>query len=112
MNSGQSLWFGVVTALGASLCCVGPLVLVSLGLGGAWISGLSKLEPLRPALVAVTLVLLVWAWRQLYRVAPVCEPDERCADPKVRKRQRLIFWVVATAVLLMLAFPWYAFLFF
>ena len=29
----------------ASACCVGPLVLVSLGLGGAWVSTLTVLEP-------------------------------------------------------------------
>jgi len=112
MNSKQTLWAGVLAAVGASMCCVGPLVLVSLGLSGAWISSLSKLEPLRPALVAVALALLAWAWHQLCRAPANCEADEPCADSNVRQRQRLIFWLVSVALILLLTFPWYAFLFY
>ena len=39
---------GALASIGASLCCVGPLVLVSLGIGGAWVSSLTTLEPVRP----------------------------------------------------------------
>jgi mercuric ion transport protein len=35
-------------AIGASLCCVVPLVLVSLGISGAWLASLTALEPYRP----------------------------------------------------------------
>lgn len=99
-------------AIGASLCCVGPLLLVTLGIGGAWVSHLSKLEPLRPAFVVATLGLLAWAWHKLYRVPEVCEPNKLCADAKVRWPQRLIFWVVSVALALLLTFPWYASLFY
>ncbi len=34
--------------IGASLCCIGPLVLLSLGIGGAWVSSLTALTPYRP----------------------------------------------------------------
>ncbi|MGR5415051.1 mercuric transporter MerT family protein, partial [Vibrio astriarenae] len=27
---------GVLAAIGASVCCVGPLVLLALGIGGSW----------------------------------------------------------------------------
>ena len=92
----RRLW--AFAAIGASLCCVGPLVLVTLGIGGAWISSLSKLEPLRPLFIVATLGLLAWAWHKLYRAPEVCEPGTSCADPKVRLRQRLIFWVVSVGL--------------
>ena len=112
MDSRQTLWAGVLAAIGASLCCVGPLVLVTLGIGGAWISSLSKLEPLRPLFIVATLGLLAWAWHKLYRAPEVCEPGTSCADPKVRLRQRLIFWVVSVGLVLLLTFPNYASLFY
>ena len=41
---------GVIGTLLASVCCLGPLVL--LGIGGAWVSGLSVLYPFKPYLLA------------------------------------------------------------
>ena len=39
-----SITAGAISALGASTCCVLPLVLVSAGLGGAWVAQLRALE--------------------------------------------------------------------
>ena len=58
---------GVMAAIGASLCCVGPFVLLSLGISGAWISSLTLLEPYRPVFIAVVLLLFGWAGWQMYR---------------------------------------------
>lgn len=101
----------VLAAVGASVCCVGPLVLLTLGIGGAWVSNLTALEPLRPWFIAVTLLFLGLALRRLYLQPQVCEPGAVCAEPVVLKRQRLIFWVVALALLALLAVPWLAPLF-
>jgi mercuric ion transport protein len=99
-----------LAAVGASLCCVAPLVLVTLG---AWMSTLTQLEPLRPLFVALTLGLLALAWHKLYRPPPIraYEPGTSCADT-VLQRQQLIFWLVAVPLLLLVAFPWYAWLFY
>jgi mercuric ion transport protein len=40
-----SLIGGALAALVASLCCLGPLVLVTAGVSGAWIAGLAAFEP-------------------------------------------------------------------
>lgn len=103
-----SLVASVLAAVGASVCCVGPLVLLTLGIGGAWVSSLTALEPLRPWLVAVTLLFMGLAFRRLYLQPQVCEPGAACAEPIVRKRQRLIFWAVALALLALLSVPWLA----
>jgi len=112
MDTKPTLWASALAAIGASLCCVAPLVLVSLGLGGAWLATLTRLEPLRPLFVVLTLGLLALAWHRLYRSAAVCAPGQACADVAVLRRQRLIFWWVAVPLLLLLAFPWYASLFY
>lgn len=104
----SSLVAGALAAVGASVCCVGPLLLLMLGIGGAWIAHLTALEPLRPWFTAATLVFLGLAYRRLYLQPQVCEPGAACAEPIVAKRQRLMFWVVALALLALLSVPWLA----
>lgn len=41
---------GVLGAIAASSCCVLPLVLFSVGIGGAWIGNLTALAPYQPIL--------------------------------------------------------------
>lgn len=102
----DSLGAGVLAAIGASVCCVGPLVLLTLGIGGAWIANLTALEPPRPWFIAATLLFLGLAFRRLYLQPQVCEPGAVCAEPIVLKRQRLIFWAVAVVLLALLSVPW------
>jgi mercuric ion transport protein len=112
MDTKQALWASALAAIGASLCCVAPLVLVTLGLGGAWLSNLTQLEPLRPVFVVLTLGLLALAGRKLYRQPATCQAGKACADGGMQRRQRSIFWGVAALLLLLLAFPSYASLFY
>jgi mercuric ion transport protein len=103
-----SLLASVLAAVGASMCCVGPLVLLMLGIGGAWIAKLTALEPLRPWLIAATLLFLGLAFRRLYGQPQVCEPAAPCDAPMVLKRKRLVFWLVTLALLALLSVPWLA----
>ncbi len=104
-------WFGVgavLTAIGASACCIGPLVLLSLGIGGAWVGTLTSMEAVRPFFFIATLVFIGLAFRKLYLVPEGCETDEACAKPSVRRNQRILFWVGSVFLIGLLAFPWYA----
>lgn len=112
LSENSSLLAGVLAAIGASVCCVGPLVLLALGIGGSWISQLTAMEPYRPYFIGLTLLFLVLAFRRLYLVPRVCEPGMPCADLNVLKRQRLIFWVVSIPLLGLLAAPLLAPLFY
>lgn len=103
----RSLWAGIATAIAASVCCVGPLVLLALGVSGAWIAQLTTLEPLRPVFVGVTLLFLSLAFHKLYIEPRACAPTKACAAPAALRRQRAAFWLVALSVLALLAFPWY-----
>ena len=95
-------------AIGASACCAGPLLLVVLGVGGAWGSRLIALEPLQPYFVVMALMFFSFAFYRLYRNQESCAPDEVCAVPAVRHRQRVIFWVVSSFAAALMAFPLYA----
>jgi mercuric ion transport protein len=100
-----SLVAGGVAAVLASACCLGPLVLIALGVSGAWIGNLAALEPYRPWFIGAALVAMVFAWRRIYRPAQDCEPGEVCAVPQVRTAYKITFWIVALLVLIALAFP-------
>jgi len=107
----KQLWASALAAIVGSLCCVAPLVLITLGISGAWISQLTALEPYRPIFIGVMVVFLGLAFRQLYIVPARCAPGEACANPRLQRRQRQIFWVVVVGLAALIAFPWYAPLF-
>lgn len=100
------MFAGGLAAMLASACCLGPLVLVSVGLSGAWIGNLTVLEPYRPFFIAAALVALFFAWRRIYRPAQDCSPGDACAVPQVRSTYRVIFWVVAALVVIAFGFPY------
>jgi len=57
----------VAGALGASSCCVLPLALFSLGIGGAWVSNLAVFAPYQSYFIAGTLPLLGYGFYLTYR---------------------------------------------
>ena len=97
---------GGLAALIASTCCLGPLVLVTLGISGAWIGNLSALEPYRPIFIGAALVAMFFAYRRIFRPAQECKPGEVCAVPAIRRGYQAMFWIVAALVLVALAFPY------
>lgn len=103
-----ALLAGGVAALLASTCCLGPLVLITLGFSGAWIGNLTLLEPYRPVFLGAALVALFFAWRRIWRPAIVCTAGEVCANPAIKRAYKLLFGLVAMLVLVALAFPYLA----
>jgi mercuric ion transport protein len=100
-----SILAGTLSALGASACCVLPLILVSIGLGGAWVAQLRALERFYPLLVAAALAAFAFGFYRLY-VRPVpCEPESACATPATRRRQRIAFWAALIFAKLLILSP-------
>jgi len=108
----ESMAGGILAAIGASLCCVVPLVLLALGISGAWIANLTALEPYRPVFIGLTVLFIALAYRRLHATAPACAPGEACADPATLSRQRSVFWAVVVLLGALLAVPWLAPLFY
>lgn len=111
-NGRGALFAGGLAALLASSCCLGPLLLVSLGFGGAWLSNLTVLEPYRPFFLGTALVALFFAWRRIFRPVQICTPGEVCATPQGRSIYKFMFWIVTALVLVALAFPYFIPLFY
>ena len=103
---------GATAAIGASACCAGPLLLVVLGIGGAWGSRLVAMQAYQPLFIAAAVASFGYAWFQLYRRREACATGEVCAVPAVRRRQRVVFWAVASIAAALMAFPLYAPLFY
>ena len=104
-KSRSALFAGAVAAILASSCCIGPLVLITLGFSGAWIGNLTVLEPYRLWFVAAAVVALFFAWRSIWQPAAACAPDQMCAVPRVKHIYTIVFGVVAALVVLGLVFP-------
>ena len=109
LSSGnRPLLIASLAAVGASACCILPLVLLTLGIGGAWMSNLTAMEPYSPYFTTFTLIILGWVFHNLYIKPRNCEDDKACANSNVIKRQRIIFWIVSVVLMVMVTFPYYA----
>lgn len=108
----------IAAAIAASACCVGPLILAVLGIGGAGF--LVALEPYRPLFTAITIVLLGAGWILTWREqagATVAETASRqvgvadgddcgCAMPQANRTGRRMLWVATVIVGIALLFPY------
>jgi mercuric ion transport protein len=103
-----ALLVGGLAAILASTCCLGPLVLVALGLSGAWIGNLTLLEPYRPFFIAGALGALFFAGRRIFRPTQACQTGEVCAVPRTRRIYKILFGIVSVLVLVALIFPYVA----
>lgn len=103
----------VVGAILASACCVVPLLLVTLGISGAWISNLTALEPYKLYVAAVTLgVIGLGFWRVYFRPKPACGDGSYCARPQSARITKTALWVGSAITLLAITINWWAPLFY
>jgi mercuric ion transport protein len=87
-------------ALVASSCCVLPLLLAALGVGGAWVGFLPLLAPYSPLFfVLSSTCIAVGFWTILRRRRMVCE-GAACGTPASRRLTQAALWaglVILTA---------------
>jgi mercuric ion transport protein len=107
-GGGGALLAGGLAALLASTCCLGPLVLIMVGVSGAWISNLTVLEPYQPFFIGAAVIALLLAWRRIWRPAAACEPGQVCAIPRVNLTYKVLFGIVVVLVIVALGFPFIA----
>lgn len=103
-----SVLAGAAAALGASACCAGPLLLVVLGIGGAWGSQLAALQAYQPWFIAATVAFFGYAFYRLYLQPPQCAAGDTCAVPATRTRQKALFWAVSALAAALVSLPLYA----
>lgn len=94
----------VGTAVVSALCCVGPLVAVTLGISGAGLA--ATFEPVRPYFVAGTVLLLGVGHYGVYREErKACERGTLCANPRVLRRIKRLLWAGTAVALVFVTFP-------
>ena len=106
-SSMMALAGAILAAVGASICCVVPLVLVLLGISGAWIANLTALDHWRPWFTAATLLCLAFAFWRIYGPASRCRTDGVCVEPRNLSRRRRWLWGASLVIFLLLLFPSY-----
>ncbi|MFU8865604.1 MAG: mercuric transporter MerT family protein [Rhodobacterales bacterium] len=105
-------WLAAGGALGAflaSACCVGPLVLLTLGISGAWIGNLTALEPYKPIYAVIALGFIgAGFWQVYFRKPTVCELGSYCARPSSARITKAALWVSLILVVAALTIDWWA----
>src|SRR6266852_6899108 len=100
---------GILGALAASSCCIVPLILFSLGVGGAWIGNLTALAPFKPLFVAGTAGLLGYGFYLVYwKPKRACADGEACARPIPSRLVQLVLWMATALVIAAFAFDYVA----
>lgn len=103
----RAIWLSILTGIAASLCCITPILALVAGSTGltttfAWI------EPFRPYLVFLTLLILGYAWYQ--KLKPQKREDCGCEPGEKQKfiQSKLFLGLVTIFTFCMLSFPYYS----
>lgn len=100
---------GILGALAASSCCIVPLILFSLGIGGAWIGNLTALAPYKPLFVAGTAGLLGYGFYLVYwKPRRACADGPACARPLPNRLVQFALWIASLLVIAAFAFDYVA----
>jgi mercuric ion transport protein len=103
----QLIRTALLTAITASLCCITPVLALIAGTSGI-ASTFSWIDPFRPYLIGLTILVLAFAWYQ--KLKPQKEIDCDCdTDEKPKFTQsRKFLGIVTVFAIVMLAFPYYS----
>ena len=109
-KAGFAAFGAVLGALASSSCCVVPLALFSLGVGGAWIGNLAALAPYQPYFVTATLLFLGTGFVMVYRQPKAAAGADGafCARPVAGRITKTALWLSAALVAAAAAFPYVA----
>lgn len=103
----------LIAAVLASSCCIGPLLLVTLGVSGAWIGNLSALEAYKPYFVLIAIVFLAIGYWQVYiKPKRACLDGEVCARPISDRLIKSVLWLATVLILLTMTIDYWAPLFY
>ena len=97
---------GVLGALAATGCCILPLVLFSLGVGGVWVGRLASLAPYQPYFIGFAALSIGYGFWQVYRRPKVaCADGAACARPLPKRLVKTALWSATVLVLAAIIYP-------
>ena len=110
-KSNKSWITGILAAIAASLCCITPL-LAFLGGASGLASSFSWVEPYRPYLIGLTVLVFAIAWYQKIKSLKQIDCDCEADNKKSFWQSKLFLGIVTVIATLLLAFPFYAKIFY
>lgn len=100
-----------IGAVLASSCCIGPLILITLGASGPWIGKLTALKAYQPLFVVMTLGFLGYGfWRVYGSHKQTCETD--CETPRSERVVKSVLWLATALTVVALTTDYWAPLFY
>jgi len=78
------------------LCCIGPWAVVLFGVSGA--VTMARWAPLRPYIIGVAAIMLLWGFWRVYRPQPICEDGSCPTGPSIWLKVAL--WAAAGMTIL------------
>jgi len=98
-----------LSAVFAASCCIAPLLLLSLGVSGAWIGNLTVLEPYKWIFIAVAVACLgLGFWHVHSRKAGACEDSTYCARAEAGPIIKSALWLATALVAASATVDWWA----
>lgn len=106
-SANRYLAAGVLTSIGASVCCLGPFVLLATGISGAWMSQLMILEPYQPIFVLIVLALFAAAGWKIFYSSNKASPVDSCSISTLGRHQKTAFFLAGgLAAILLTSVYW------
>jgi len=94
-------------ALAMTSCCILPLALVSMGVGGVWIAQLTALYAYKWYTFAFAASFITWGFWKVHRSeAGECRDGTACARPVNRRIMKGSLWLATVVTLLAMVFPY------
>ena len=89
----KAKWTGILSALLASICCVGPLLLISVGLG----AGAAVISRYHWLFIAAAIVVLALTWTKYFREKTRCACEHKTMQGR---RSGMVTLLIATVIVL------------
>jgi len=110
---------GIIAALFASLCCIGPVVFAALGVGvgatgimASTAGFLKAFVPYRPFFIIVAIAAIGTGFYLLYRKPKAaCASDSHCADSRSRSKSVFFLWIATGVTFFFILSPYWLGLF-
>ena len=94
-------------ALAMTSCCILPLVLVSLGVGGVWIAQLTALYAYKWYTFTLAAGFIGYGFWKVHRAeAGECRDGTVCARPVNRRIMKASLWLAAVVTAIAMIFPY------
>lgn len=112
-NNSKTASAGLLAAFVASLCCITPVLAFIGGISGV-AATFSWVEPFRPYLITLTVLIIGFAWYRQWQTSKA-EVDCACEDETGKTKflhSKKFLGIVTVAAALLLTFPSYAYIFY